>query len=95
MVTPSAILLLFQLSSIYRGLCLQTLMVGELVFRSNPNIYFVQFRSDGGEVIWYVLLDLFWLSSQNLPESRGLLVLHEGHNLCFPLTLILIYLFSK
>lgn len=57
--------------------------------------YLVQFRSDGREVIWYVLLDLLWLSSEYLPEPWRLLALHEGCNLCFPLTLILIYLFCK
>lgn len=58
-------------------------------------IYLVQFGSDGREVIWYVFLDLLWLSSQHLPEPWWLLVLHERCDLRLPFTLILIYLFRK
>lgn len=55
----------------------------------------VEFRSDRREVIWYVFLDLLWLSSHCLPETWRLLALHEGCDLRLPLTLILIDLFCK
>lgn len=66
-----------------------------LMHDGHSNIYFVEFGSDGGEVIWHMFLDVLWLSSENLPEGRRLLALPQRCNLCLPLALILIYLFSK
>lgn len=42
-----------------------------------------------------MFLDLLWLSSQRLPETRRFLVLNEGGDLSLPLAFIFIYLFGK